>query len=146
MRAVQRAGLWAMTGSASQAALVGLEIRGIPVPFGGGGVMAAAGEQGKSGAGRELHLSIAADGNDGGGVAAAVGPHGAMPGCSGPVHPSHRLPQEIGGSPRRVVFTLSQPCHQHVAGAGSAGQPRVIAPIRRHSCDASRLPFPELRP
>ena len=41
-------------------------------------------------------------------------------------HPSHRLPQEVGGAPSGVGAALAQPGHQHVAGSGGHGQQRVI--------------------
>ena len=43
--------------------------------------------------------------------------------------PSHRLPQEVGGAASGVGAALTQPSHQHVAGAGDDGQQRVIAPL-----------------
>ena len=43
--------------------------------------------------------------------------------------PSHRLPQEVGGAPSGIGAALPEPGHQHVAGAGSDGQQRVIAPL-----------------
>ena len=42
-------------------------------------------------------------------------------------HPSHRLPQEVGGAPGGVGPALAQPGQQHLAGAGGNGQQRVIA-------------------
>ena len=62
-------------------------------------------------------------------VEAAVGPHGELTGGTGVAHPTHRLPQEVGGTPCRVGAALAQPCHQHVAGSGGHGQQRVIAPL-----------------
>ena len=54
------------------------------------------------------------------GVEAAVGPHRELSPGSGVAHPPHGLPQEV---------SLSQPGHQHVAGAGGHGQQRVVAPL-----------------
>ena len=77
----------------------------------------------------EADALLSAGGDDGVGVEAAVGPHGERSGGSGVAHPPHRLPQEVGGAPRRVGSALAQPCHQHVAGSGGHGQQRVIAPL-----------------
>ena len=44
-------------------------------------------------------------------------------------HPSHGLPQEVGGAPSGVGAALAQPGHQHVAGSGGHGQQRVIASL-----------------
>ena len=44
-------------------------------------------------------------------------------------HPSHGLPQEVGGATSGVGAALAQPGHQHVAGAGGHGQQRVIASL-----------------
>ena len=75
----------------------------------------------------EANLRLAADGDDGMGVEAAVGQHGEFSGGSGVTHATHRLPQEIGGASGLVLDALVQPSHQHVAGASSDGQQRVIA-------------------
>ena len=75
----------------------------------------------------DLHL--AAVGDDGVVVEAAVGTHGEWPGGSGVAHPAHRLPQEVGGAPRRIGSTLPQSGHQHVPGVSGHGQERVIAPL-----------------
>ena len=77
----------------------------------------------------EADIQLAADGDDGVGVEAAVGPHREL--SSGPAvaHPSHRLPQEVGGAASGVGAALAQPGHQHVAGASGDGQQRVIAPL-----------------
>ena len=61
-------------------------------------------------------------------VEAAVGPHGELTGGSGVAHAAHRLPQEVGGAPRRVGSALAQSGHQHVAGASGDGEQRMIAP------------------
>ena len=47
----------------------------------------------------------------------------------GVAHPSHRLPQEVGGAAGGVGPALAQPGHQHVSGAGGDGQQRVVAPL-----------------
>ena len=72
---------------------------------------------------------IAADGDDGVGVVAAVGPHRELTRGTGVAHPAHRLPPEVAGAPSGVGAALAQPCHQHVAGSGGHGQDRVIAPL-----------------
>ena len=74
-------------------------------------------------------LLLAADGDHGVGVEAAVGPHGELSPGPGVAHPPQRLPQEVGGAPGRVGLALAQPGHQHVAGAGGHGEERVIAPL-----------------
>ena len=61
-------------------------------------------------------------------VEAAVGPHGELTGGSGVAHAAQRLPQEVGGAPRRVGSALAQSGHQHVAGASGDGEQRMIAP------------------
>ena len=63
------------------------------------------------------------------GVETAVSPHGEWPGGSGVAHPVDGFPQEMGGAPGRVGSALTQPCHQHVAGARGDGEERVIAPL-----------------
>ena len=63
------------------------------------------------------------------GVEAAVGPHGKLSGGPSVAHPSHRLPQEVGGAPGGVGPALPEPGHQHVAGARGDGEQRVIAPL-----------------
>ena len=70
----------------------------------------------------EADIQLAADGDDGVGIEAAVGPHRELAPGPSMAHPPHRFPQEVGGAP-----TVAQPGHQHVAGAGGAGQQRVIA-------------------
>ena len=77
----------------------------------------------------EAHVQLAADGDHGVGVEAAVGPHRELPLGPSMAHPSHGLPQEVGGAPSGVGAALAQPGHQHVAGAGGHGQQRVIAPL-----------------
>ena len=75
----------------------------------------------------DLHLS--AGGDDGMGIEAAVGPHRELPAGPAVAHPSHRLPQEVGGAASGVGPALAQPSHQHVASASGHGQQRVIAPL-----------------
>ena len=78
----------------------------------------------------EQRTSIfAADGDDGVGVEAAVGPHRELTRGTGVAHPAHRLPQEVAGASSGVGAALAQPCHQHVSGSGGHGQDRVIAPL-----------------
>ena len=74
-------------------------------------------------------LRLAADGDDGVGIEAAVGPHRELAPGAGVAHPSHCLAQEVGGAPGSVGAALAQPGHQHVPGAGGHGQQRVIAPL-----------------
>ena len=64
----------------------------------------------------DIHL--AADGDDGVGIEAAVGPHRELTSGAGVAHPSHRLAQEVGGAatPNSVGPALAQPGHQHVVG------------------------------
>ena len=57
-RAVQRARLWAITWTASQAALaamVRLQFQRLPIPVGDAGMIAVGGEEGQLGAGRGSH-------------------------------------------------------------------------------------------
>ena len=65
------------------------------------------------------------------GIAAAVGPHRELPPGPAVAYPSYRLAQEVGGAPDSVGAALTQPRHQHIAGAGPSspgpGQQRVIA-------------------
>ena len=77
----------------------------------------------------EADIHCAADGDQGVGIEAAVGPHREWSGGSSMAHPTHRLTQEVGGAPSGVGPALAQPRHQHVAGAGGDGQQRVIAPL-----------------
>ena len=77
----------------------------------------------------EADLRLATDGDHGVGVEAAVGPHRELPLGPSMAHPSHGLPQEVGGAPGGVGAALAQPGHQHVAGAGGHGQQRVIASL-----------------
>ena len=223
MRAVQRARLWAITWTASQApfgklriggeaprgemvqadavlqvangildlgvaTMVGLQLQGFPVPVGDEAVIAVGGEEGQLGTGCGLHppddephrggvglilkrdaggfrhiggavhpvgdgrpirlgyrldemvqafvladgdgvadIHLAADGDDGVGIEAAVGPHRELAPGAGVAHSSHRLTQEVGGTAGGVDPALAQPGHQHVAGSGGHGQQRVIA-------------------
>ncbi len=69
------------------------------------------------------------DGDDGVVVEATVGPHGELTRGSGVAHAAHRLPQEVGGTPGRVGSALAQTDHQHVAGARSDGEERVVAAL-----------------
>ena len=71
----------------------------------------------------EADIHLAAGGDDGVGIEAAVGAHRELPPGPAVAHPSHRLTQEVGGAPSGVGAALTQPRHQHVAGAG----PRVRA-------------------
>ena len=77
----------------------------------------------------EADIHLTADGDQGVGIAAAVGPHRELPPGPAVAHPSHRLAQEVGGAPSGVGPALAQPGHQHVAGTGGHGQQRVIAPL-----------------
>ncbi len=74
-------------------------------------------------------IQLAADGNHGVGVEAAVGAHDKLSRGSGVAHSAHRLPQEVVRAPSGVGPALALPCHQHVAGGRSYGQQRVIAPL-----------------
>ena len=71
----------------------------------------------------EADIHLAADGDHGVGVKAAVGAHRELSPGPSVAHPSHRLTQEVGGAPSGVGAALAQPRHQHVAGSG----PRVRA-------------------
>ena len=82
-----------------------------------------------SGGDGEADFRLAADGDHGVGVEAAVGPHGDLTRGTGMAHPTHRLPQEVGRAPSRVGSSLAQSGHQHVSGASGHGQQRVIAPL-----------------
>ena len=77
----------------------------------------------------EADIQLAAGGHHGMGVEAAVGPHRELSPGSGVAHPTHRLPQEVSSAAGGVGASLSQPGHQHVAGAGGHGQQRVVAPL-----------------
>ena len=77
----------------------------------------------------EADLQLAAGGDDGVGIEAAVGPHRELPPGPTVAHPAHRLAQEVPSAPGGVGAALPQPGHQHVAGAGGDGQQRVIAPL-----------------
>ena len=87
----------------------------------------------------EAYVHLAADGDHGVGVEAAVGTHREWPGGSGMADPAHRLPQEVGGASGRVGAALTQPCHQHVAGARGHGEDRVIASLAGVPMVASSL-------
>ena len=77
----------------------------------------------------EADIHLAAKGDDGMSVEAAVGLHRELTTGPGVARPPHRLSQEVGGAPGGVGPALPQPGHQHVAGAGGHGQQRVIAPL-----------------
>ena len=76
----------------------------------------------------EAHVQLAADGDHGVGVEAAVGPHRELPPGSAVANPSRRLTREMGGAAGGVGPALAQPGHQHVAGTGGHGQQRMVAP------------------
>ena len=78
---------------------------------------------------READIHFPTGGNDSVGVEPAVGPHRELSAGPGVAHPSHRLPQEVGGAAGGAGPALAQAGHQHVAGAGGDGQQRVIAPL-----------------
>ena len=63
------------------------------------------------------------------GVEAAVGPHRELTLGPGVAHPAQRLPQEMSRSPGGIGPALPETGHQHLTGAGSHGQQRVIAPL-----------------
>ena len=50
----------------------------------------------------EADLRLATDGGHGVGVEAAVGPHRELSLGPGMAHPSHGLPQEVGGAPSGI--------------------------------------------
>ena len=72
----------------------------------------------------EAHVQLAADGDHGVGVEAAVGPHRELSPVPAVAHPPHRLTQEVGAAACGVGPALAQPGHQHVAGAGGHSQKR----------------------
>ena len=82
-----------------------------------------------SGGDGEADLRLAADGDHGVGVEAAVGPHGELAGGSGIAHSADGFPQEVGRASSGVGPTLPQAGHQHVASSGGDGEERVIAPL-----------------
>ena len=55
----------------------------------------------------EADLHLAADGDHGMGIEAAVGPHRELSRGPGMTHPSQRLPQEVGGAPGGVGPALA---------------------------------------
>ena len=63
------------------------------------------------------------------GVETGVGLHRELPPGPGVAHPSHRLAQEVGRAPGGDGPAAGGPGHQHLAGGGSHGQQRVIAPL-----------------
>ena len=77
----------------------------------------------------EADIHLAADGDHGVGIEAAVGTHGELPAGPAVANPAHRFTQEVGGAASGVGPALAQPGHQHVACAGGDGQQRVIAPL-----------------
>ena len=74
-------------------------------------------------------IPVAAGGQHGVGVEAAVGSHRELSGGPSVAYPSHRFTQEVGGAPSSVGAARTQPSHQHVAGSRGNGQQRVIAPL-----------------
>ena len=85
----------------------------------------------------EADVHLAADGDHGVGVEAAVGADGELSRGSGVAHPAHRLPQEVVRAPA-VLARPAQPHHQHVAGVRGDGQQRVIAPLAGVTMAAGR--------
>ena len=81
----------------------------------------------------EADIHVAAHGDQGVGIEAAVSPHGELSAGASVAHPSYRLAQEVSSDPRRVGPALAQPTHQHVAGDGPSrpclGQQPVMAPL-----------------
>ena len=77
----------------------------------------------------EADIHLAADRDDGVGIEAAVGPHREWSPGPSVAHPSHRFTREVGGAPSGVGPALAQSGQQHVAGASSHGQQRMIAPL-----------------
>ena len=75
----------------------------------------------------DFHLGAGLD--HGVGVEAAVGPHRELTLGPGVAHPAQRLPQEMSRSPGGIGPALPETGHQHLTGAGSHGQQRVIAPL-----------------
>ena len=57
----------------------------------------------------EADTHLAADGDDGMGVEAAVGPHRELTPGPGITHAAQRLPQEVGGAAGGVGPALTQP-------------------------------------
>ena len=52
-----------------------------------------------------------------------------LTGGTGAAHPTHHLPQEVGGALRCVGSALAQSGHQHLYGSGGHGEERVITPL-----------------
>ena len=77
----------------------------------------------------EADFQLGAGLEHGVGVEAAVGPHRELPLGPGVAHPAQRLPQEMSRSPGGIGPALPETGHQHLTGAGSHGQQRVIAPL-----------------
>ena len=77
----------------------------------------------------EADTLIAADGHNGMGVEAAVGPHGELTCGAGVAHPADGYTQEVGHAASGVGSSLAQPRHQHVAGSSSDDEERVITPL-----------------
>ena len=55
----------------------------------------------------EADIHLAAEGDHGVGVEAAVGPHRELPAGPAVAHPAHRLPQEVGGAAGGVGAALA---------------------------------------
>ena len=89
----------------------------------------------------EAHAHLAADGDHGVGIEAAVGPHRELPAGPAVANPAHRFTQEVGGAAGGIGAALTQPGHQHVAGSGGDGQQRVIAPGAGVAVVAGRSPW-----
>ena len=75
----------------------------------------------------EANLRLATDGDHGVGVEAAVGPHRELPLGPAVAHPSHGLPQEVGGrpeqcwrGPRAAGPSTRLRCRQPRPGAGDS--------------------------
>ena len=77
----------------------------------------------------ESDTQLASGRHDSVGVETAFGPHRELSCSPGAAHPSHRLTQEVGGTPSGVGVALPESGHQHVAGAGGDGQQGVIASL-----------------
>ena len=70
-----------------------------------------------------------ADLDHGVGIETAVRLHRELSGGPGVAHPSDRLSEEVGRAPGGVGPALTETGHQHLFGAGSHGQQRVIASL-----------------
>ena len=67
----------------------------------------------------EADIHFTADRDQSVGIEAAVGPHRELSSGASVAYSPHRLTQEVGGAPNSVGSALTQPRHQHVAGASS---------------------------